>query len=160
MNQSIHEKISAVLSVRSKKVGKDRIETEEMGQHQNKSYRPQQPRYGMAFLLVSSLTSGCEAFVQQPQPLALMSTRLQTAAPPLPDLSEVLNGESCVDPSAKEFIESSSELPLAVNGNSEVSSFAPPLTYEKYLTMQVSVSLPPSALILLFPLAVRSKGIC
>lgn len=56
----------------------------------------------------------------------------------LPDISDVLNGESSVDPVAKEFIEST-EGPL--NGETEaVSSFSPALTYDKYLTMQVSVS--------------------
>eukprot|EP00526_Cylindrotheca_closterium_P029426 CAMPEP_0113613634 /NCGR_PEP_ID=MMETSP0017_2-20120614/6742_1 /TAXON_ID=2856 /ORGANISM="Cylindrotheca closterium" /LENGTH=226 /DNA_ID=CAMNT_0000522757 /DNA_START=71 /DNA_END=751 /DNA_ORIENTATION=+ /assembly_acc=CAM_ASM_000147 len=94
----------------------------------------------MALLLVSTLASGCESFVQQPQQQFIASsTQLKTApAPALPDLSEVLNGESCVEPSTKEFLEATeaTEAPLAVNGDNDVSSFAPPLTYDKYLTMQ------------------------
>lgn len=97
----------------------------------------------MTLLLLSTLASGCESFVQQPQQAQLVApslTQLKTAGPSLPDLSDVLNGVSYVEPAAKEFIESSTEVPLTVNGGGEVSSFAPPLTYEKYLIMQVSVS--------------------
>eukprot|EP00526_Cylindrotheca_closterium_P020961 CAMPEP_0113607966 /NCGR_PEP_ID=MMETSP0017_2-20120614/3669_1 /TAXON_ID=2856 /ORGANISM="Cylindrotheca closterium" /LENGTH=209 /DNA_ID=CAMNT_0000516611 /DNA_START=71 /DNA_END=700 /DNA_ORIENTATION=- /assembly_acc=CAM_ASM_000147 len=77
----------------------------------------------MALLLVSTLASGCESFVQQPQQQFIASsTQLKTApAPALPDLSEVLNGESCVEPSTKEFLEATeaTEAPLAVNGDND-----------------------------------------
>lgn len=60
----------------------------------------------------------------------------------LPDLSEILEGESCLESSTKEFLETA-EAPLtAVDGAvSEISTFAPPLTYDKFLTMQVSLSI-------------------
>ena len=90
----------------------------------------------MALLLVSTLATGCEAFVQ-PQYVTSSSTQLYTdTVTPLPDLSEVLDGQSCVDPAAKEFFDSP-ESPMngVITG---VASFAPPLTYDKYLTMQVS----------------------
>ncbi|CAJ1954777.1 unnamed protein product [Cylindrotheca closterium] len=115
-----------------------------MDHQQSKGPSTQRRKYGMTLLLLSSLASGCDSFVQQqqqpqqPQQLASSPSLTQlNTAPALPDLSEVLDVESsCVEEATKEFLDSSTEMPLTVNGGSEVSSFAPPLSYDKYLTMQ------------------------
>ncbi|KAL3937383.1 MAG: hypothetical protein SGBAC_007511 [Bacillariaceae sp.] len=109
----------------------------------SKKSKHQRPRYGMTLLLFSTLATGCESFVQ-PQfaqhRLASVTQLQMTAAveaEALPDLSEILEGESCLESSTKEFLETA-EAPLtAVDGAvSEISTFAPPLTYDKFLTMQ------------------------
>eukprot|EP00980_Cylindrotheca_fusiformis_P019559 scaffold6784_cov108-Cylindrotheca_fusiformis.AAC.1 len=85
---------------------------------------------GLILLLLVSVVSTCHSFGIANS--ASRSRSVELAATVLPDISEVLNGESCVD----EGIEILDGPPISLEGEEVVSSFAPPLTYEKYLTMQ------------------------
>ena len=84
-------------------------------------------------LVMASLVSSTRSFgiARQPQHKSALSL-----ATTIPDISDVLNGESCVDELSEQFFEGSE---ISANGDDEVSAFAPPLTYEKYLTMQVII---------------------
>jgi hypothetical protein len=97
--------------------------------------RDQRSRYGLILLLLTAMVSLCDSFGLASQAKQTRSVNLATSA--LPDISEVLNGESCVDAETAELLDGTPL--LSADGEDAVASFAPPLTYEKYLRMQVSL---------------------
>lgn len=88
---------------------------------------------GLILLLLATAATNCNCFGVSSTGKQAHSFRLAAVA--LPDISDVLNGESCVDAETEKFFDGTT--PISLEGEAVVSSFAPQLTYEKYLTMQV-----------------------
>lgn len=85
--------------------------------------------FALTALLLSSVNSfgNCFGIFSKNQVIS----QQQLGSTSVPDLSEVLNGESCVE------VDIVDDIPLSVSDEDLVSSNAPLFSYKKYLTMQV-----------------------